>query len=99
MQPVTVNQCFTATDVKDPSRLLGGISNPGASRCIYSNKSYSGNTFRFSMSCSGTFEIMAFGNVTFTATTMSGTISTVTKIKGESVEMDNVLMAKRLGDC
>jgi hypothetical protein len=99
MLPVTVNQCLTAADAKDPSKLLGSISNPGASGCSYTNRSYSGNTFSFSMTCSGSFGISATGNVSFTPTTMSGTINTSANINGEPVEMRNVVMAKRLGDC
>ena len=45
--PVTVNQCFTAADARDPSKILGGMSNPGASGCQYTEQSFSGNTFRF----------------------------------------------------
>lgn len=99
MQPVTVNQCLTAADAQDPSRLLGSISNPAASGCTYINRSYSGNTFTFAMACSGTLRINATGNVSFTATTMSGTITTNASLNGEPVEMKNVVMAKRVGDC
>ncbi len=99
MAPVTVNQCLTSADANDPSTLLGSISNPGASGCSYSNRSYSGNTFSFTMSCSGTFGITATGNVSFTPTTMSGTINTNANINGQPVDMKNVVMAKRAGDC
>ena len=99
MQPVTVNQCLTAADAKDPSKLLGSIASPGASGCSYTNRSYSGNTFSFAMTCSGTLGINATGSVSFTGTTMSGTINTSANINGEPVEMRNVVMAKRLGDC
>ncbi len=99
MQPVQVNQCLTAADAKDPSRLLGSISNPGASACSYTNRNYSGNTFSFAMTCAGTFAITAVGSVTFTATTISGAINTSSNINGEPIEMKNVVMAKRVGDC
>jgi hypothetical protein len=99
MLPVTMNQCLTAADAQDPSKLLGSISNPGASGCSYSNKSYTGNTFSFAMTCSGTLAIKAAGEVSFTATTMSGTINTNANINGQVVDMKNVVMAKRVGDC
>jgi hypothetical protein len=99
MQPVTVNQCLTAADARDPSKVLGGIASPGASGCAYSQRSYSGNTFSFAMECAGSLGIRATGSVSFTASTMSGTINTIANINGEPVEMKNVVMAKRVGDC
>lgn len=68
MPPVTANQCLTYADAKDPSKLLGGIANPGASSCAYTSRNYSGSTFSFSMTCGGTLGITATGNVSFTAT-------------------------------
>ena len=53
LPPMQLQQCFTAADAKDPSRVLVGIANPGATGCNYSDKSYSGNTFRFSVQCAG----------------------------------------------
>lgn len=99
MPPVTANQCLTEADAKDPSRVLGGVTNPGASSCTYTSRNYSGNTFSFAMTCGGTLGITATGNVSFTATTMSGTINTNASINGQSVEMKNVILAKRMGDC
>jgi hypothetical protein len=97
--PVTLNQCLTAADATDPSKLLGSIANPGASGCTYTNRSYFGNTFSFSMTCGGTLGITATGNVTFTGTTMSGTINTNANINGQPVEMKNVIVATRVVDC
>src|SRR3972149_9071693 len=55
--PFKLSQCLTAADVRDPSKLLGGLANPGASSCTYTDKSYSGSTFRFTMTCSGAYAI------------------------------------------
>ena len=99
MLPVTVNQCLTAADAKDPSKLLGSIASPGASGCSYTNRNYSGNTFSFAMACSGTFAIKAAGEVSFTPTTMSGTINTAANINGQVVDMKNEIKAERMGDC
>jgi hypothetical protein len=99
MLPVTLNQCLTAADAKDPSKLLGSIASPGASGCSYTNRNYSGNTFSFAMTCSGTLAIKAAGQVSFTATTMSGTINTNANINGQVVDMKNAVTATRVGDC
>ncbi len=74
-EPFRLKHCLTAADTKDPGKLLGGIANPGASGCTYSNKTYSGNTFRFTMQCAGSFAIQSQGEVSFTADSMDGTIS------------------------
>src|SRR4051794_6465016 len=65
-----LTQCLTAADARDPSRVLGGVSNPGASGCSYSDKSYTGNTFNFAMQCAGGYAIKASGHIAFTADTM-----------------------------
>jgi len=98
-EPVTIKQCLTAADTKDPGKLLGGVANPGASGCEYTDKSYSGNAFRFSMQCAGSFGIQSRGEVTFSANTMDGTISVLANMSGEKVEFSNKVSARRLGGC
>lgn len=97
--PLQVSQCLTAEDAKDPSKLMGSITSPDASGCTYSNKSYSGNTFHFTMECTGTFAIKATGDVSFTSSTLSGTISTSATVSGQQLEMSNSVSAQRIGGC
>lgn len=99
MPPIQVNQCLTAADAADPSKLLGSVANPGASGCSYSNRSYAGNMFSFTMTCEGTLAIKASGSVSFTATNLSGTINTSANINGQPVDMKNAISAQRVGDC
>jgi hypothetical protein len=99
MPPLQANQCLTDADAMDPSKLLSSMASPGASGCTYSDRRYSANTFRFTMACAGTFAIKATGDVSFTATTMSGTISTSANINGQPVNMQNSVTAQRIGDC
>jgi len=98
-EPYTLKQCLTAADAKDPSALLGGLANPGASGCTYTNKSYSGNTFRFSMQCAGSFALQSQGEVTFTADSMNGSITAVADVGGAKTELSNKVSARRLGGC
>jgi hypothetical protein len=98
-EPFRLRQCLSAADTRDPSALLGGMANPGASGCNYSDKSYSGNTFRFSMQCEGSFGIQSRGEVTFSADTMNGTISAIANVGGEKTELSNKISARRLGGC
>ena len=98
-EPVRLKQCLSAADTKDPSALLGGMSSPGASGCTYSNKTYSGNTFRFSMQCSGSFAIQSQGEVSFSADSMNGTISAVADVGGRKTELGNKVSARRIGGC
>jgi hypothetical protein len=98
-RPFTVNQCFTAADARDPSKLLGGLSNPGASDCQYTEKSYSGNTFRFAMQCGGAYALQSRGDVTFDAQTMNGVITAKANVAGTVTEFQNKLSARRIGNC
>ena len=97
--PVTVNQCFTAADTRDPSKLLGGSSNPGASDCSYTEKSYSGNTFKFAMQCGGAFALESRGEVTFDTQSMNGLITAKANVAGTPTEFQNKLSARRIGNC
>jgi hypothetical protein len=99
MPTVHVSQCLTAADVNDPSKLLVGIANPGASGCTYLNKRYSENIFHFAMECAGTLAIKATGQVSMTSNTMSGTINTSATINGQPVNLKGWVVATRVGDC
>ena len=94
-----LTQCLTADDARDPSRVLGGVSNPGASGCNYTDKSYSGNTFTFAMTCGGGYGIKASGRIAFTANSMDGTIQSMASVAGKPVETQNKISARRLGSC
>ena len=95
----SLTQCLTAEDARDPSRVLGGVSNPGASNCNYTDKSYSGNTFTFAMQCGGGYGIKASGRIAFTANSMDGTIQSLANVAGKPVETQNKISARRLGNC
>ncbi|MHB8667750.1 MAG: DUF3617 domain-containing protein [Burkholderiales bacterium] len=98
-EPVRLQQCLSAADARDPSALLGSLANPGARGCSYSDRAYTGNTFRFSMQCAGSFGMKARGEVTFSADTMNGTISATADVAGKNTELDNRISAHRLGGC
>lgn len=99
MPPLQLSQCLSAEDAKDPAKLLGSVASPGATGCTYSDKRYSGNSFHFAMECTGTLAIRATGNVSFTSTSVSGTIATSATVTGQPVEMRNSISAQRIGDC
>ena|SRR2546421_5011288 len=97
--PFSITQCLTEADARDPSRILGGVSNPGATSCDYTNKNLSGNTFTFTMQCAGTYGIKASGSVSFTSDTMQGTIDSTATVGDKPVQTVNKLSARRLGNC
>ena len=97
--PVTSNQCLTKADASDPGKLLGPIATSGASGCSYLEKSYVGQTFRFTMQCSGTLELRTSGEVVFSATMLRGLLTTSSSIDGKKVEFKSTLTGRRIGDC
>ena len=94
-----MTQCFTPEDARDPSRVLGGVSNPGASGCKYTDKSYAGSTFSFTMQCEGGYGIKSTGHISFSADTMNGTIESTATVAGKPVQTQNKIAARRLGGC
>jgi len=97
--PFQLTQCLTAEDAREPARLLGQISNPGASGCAYSERSYSGNSLSFTMQCAGSYGIASRGQIAFTADTMNGSITATANVGGSSVETQNKVSARRIGAC
>ena len=75
------------------------LATAGATDCSYTEKSYNGQTFRFLMQCAGTLQIKTSGEVTFSATTLRGTLTTSSSIDGKKVEVKSTLVGRRLGDC
>lgn len=97
--PYTMNQCLTAQDAQDPSRILGSVANPGATDCIYTEKSFVGSTFNFMMQCAGSFGIQARGEITFSATSMEGSIVSTANTAGQLTGLRSMITARRLGGC
>jgi hypothetical protein len=98
--PFSLTQCLTEHDAQDPSRIVGSISAPGATDCRYMDKSYSGGTFRFAMTCGGSFGIIAKGSISFGSDNFSGDITaTANTSDGHETEFHNRVVARRLGSC
>lgn len=97
--PYTMNQCLTAQDAQDPSRILGSAASPGALDCTYAEKIFSGSTFRFKMQCAGSLGMQARGEITYSATSMEGSIVSTANMMGQATEMQSRIAARRLGGC
>jgi Protein of unknown function (DUF3617) len=98
-EPITMNRCLTEEDARDPSRVLGGVANPGTTNCAYTERSFSGNTFRFRMLCTGAFSLQARGAITYSATSMDGSIISMANLEGQAIILESKVTAHRLGGC
>lgn len=96
--PFKSTQCYSAEDARDPSRLLGKATNPGAD-CKYVDRNYSGNTFTFRMQCTGALAMESSGRIDFSAEKMEGVIDSKATMMGQGIEMQNKLTARRVGAC
>jgi hypothetical protein len=96
--PFRSTQCYGAEDARDPSRLLGKATNPGAD-CKYVDRNYSGNTFTFRMQCTGVMAMESAGRIDFSAEKMDGTVESKANMMGQAIEMRNNLTARRVGSC
>ena len=95
----TVTQCLTAGDAANPSKILGPLTTPSSGQCSFANTSYAGGNLRFSMVCNGTLGLKTTGEVSYSATTMHGELTTSSTIDGKSVEFKSVISGHRLSDC
>lgn len=97
--PMAIAHCLTPDEARDPSRLLGRLSSPGASDCAYTDSAYVGSRFHFAMACAGVLGIRATGDLAFTPTTLAGAIASTASINGQAVQMRSTVSAHRLGEC
>ena len=97
--PVVINQCVTNADARNPARVLAPIASSGAGDCHYTQTSYTGGTFRFQMLCTGPLHLQTSGEVSFSSTSLSGSMTTSSTIDGNQVELKSALSGRRLGDC
>lgn len=101
--PVAVQQCFSAADARDPSRVLMGISNPGASNCRFSDKRETSGHTDFAVSCQGLFAITGLGSVDYTPTSLQGHLNMqfASGIAGDNQRVSAVsrITGKRVGSC
>lgn len=97
--PLSLRQCLTAADARDPSRVIRPLATPGADGCRYTESSYSGSTFRFALDCSGTYGIRSRGSVSFGPTSFDGTMSATVNLTGQAVDFENRISGRRVGDC
>lgn len=101
--PIALRQCLSATDARDPSRLLTGMANPGASNCSFTDKRETPGHTDFAMRCEGLFAISGRGSVDYTPGTMQGrlnfTFSGGASDDTQRVESVSRIIAKRIGTC
>jgi hypothetical protein len=97
--PVKQTQCLSVQDARDPSRLFGSLSSPGASDCSYGKSKISGNNLQFTMQCAGSLGLHASGDMSFAPETISGTITSSANLGGQPVSMQSQLSARRVGNC
>lgn len=98
-----IQQCIRAQDAANPGDILAKMSTQGASGCNYTNRSWSGNTFRFAMSCSGSYAINASGDVTVSdANNISGQFQATANVGGNQqgpTLFRNILKGRRVAGC
>ena len=101
--PISRNQCLTAADARDPSRLITETSVPGATGCAFSDRKESPGHLEFAVKCEGLFAIAGRGSIDYTATSLQGTLD-LDFNAGETGERKRAgsisrLSARRIGDC
>ncbi len=97
--PASQTQCLSAADVRDPRRLFGDLTAPGAADCTYGKPKLSGDSLRFTMQCKGSLNLQASGDVTVAAETLNGTISSSANLGGEQVSIQSQVSGHRIGAC
>lgn len=100
--PISRNQCLTAADARDPSRLITETSVPGATGCAFSDKKESSGHLEFAVKCEGLFAIGGHGAVDYTPTSLQGALEldfNVGEAGAKRTGSVSKLSGRRIGDC
>ena len=97
--PMTVTQCLTRADARDPSKLLASVTTPDSGDCSFTERSYVGDHFRFKMQCSGALQMRSIGDVSISPNRIDGVITTSSTVDGLPVELRSLIHGRRIGAC
>ncbi|OGA33069.1 MAG: hypothetical protein A3G80_06590 [Betaproteobacteria bacterium RIFCSPLOWO2_12_FULL_62_13b] len=102
-EPVALRQCLTAADAGDPSRVLNGVANPGASHCRFTDKRESPGHTDFAVRCDGLFAISGRGSVDYTRSSIHGRLAIGFSAGAagniQRVESVSRVTGRRIGNC
>jgi hypothetical protein len=101
-EPVTMTQCLTESDAKNPDQVLLWMGAQGVNGCDLPQRAYSGNHLSFDLNCAGTLGLKGHGEIDFSATRVDGTMDVSfadSAQGGQQTAMQNKLQAEYLGAC
>jgi hypothetical protein len=99
LEPVKLQRCVSAEDVRDPTKVLGDAVNQDAANCVYTEKTFSGNMFHFKARCTGTVALDVGGEINYTATSFNGILTSSVDMGEQKMEFQNNVTARRISGC
>jgi hypothetical protein len=100
MPPMTLTQCLTPEDAKDPSKLAPqGGRGAAPSNCKVTDYKEQGNKITFAMKCEGDNPMSGTGEYVYKGPSYVGTMTMTTQRGGQPMTMTMRYTGKRLGDC
>ena len=91
--PGQVNRVCISKNHKDEDLI------PRRENCRLLESSRSGNKLTYKMACTGPEPVTVTGEMTYAATSYEGQMRMVTQSGGQSMEMGQTFVGKRVGDC
>jgi len=91
--PAQVNRVCISKTHKDEDLI------PRRDNCRLLESSRSGNKLTYKMACTGPEPMTVSGEMTYAATSYEGRMQMVTQSGGQSMEMAQTFVGKRVGDC
>jgi hypothetical protein len=98
LPPISMEQCVTPEDVKDPMRAVppsGPAGNPNSPDCKMVDYQTVGNKVTWKMECTGSQKMTGVGEMVYTDDTYAGSMTMTTDGKTMMMKLNGV----RLGDC
>lgn len=98
MPPIVLKKCISAQEIQD---LQARASRPpGSEQCKVLDPRTQGSTTRWKLECTGRVKMAGDGSVTLTSETYAMQSSMMmTGADGKSMQVNNEMSGKRLGDC
>jgi hypothetical protein len=101
MPPMTLKQCITPEQAKDPSQLVPQQPGRGANPndCKIVNQKITDTVVTWSMACTGQTPMTMDGELVYAGDSYSGVMKMNTEMNGKPTTMTMKMKGKRLGDC
>lgn len=97
-KPLVTRACITAKQLEDPQGAVPKMDDANM-QCEQLDYKVSGSTVSWKLRCTGEMAMQGSGQMTAGADSYSGKMDMAMKMQGQTMNMNQTMSGRRLGDC